>query len=87
MLQGVTSTIVDTGKAPVTQPQVQRQQSTNYDPLSTQIDLDSLAYQCSRIYDYHTHSWVETGVTKEDIVGKKPTDAMEASSKPASGNS
>lgn len=39
------------------------------------------------MYDYHTHSWVETGVTKEDIVGKKPTDAMEVSSKPASGNS
>ena len=87
MLQGVTSTIVDTGKAPVTQPQVQRQKPTNYDPLSTQIDLDSLAYQCSRIYDYHTHSWIETGVTKEDIVGKKPTDVMEASSKPASENS
>lgn len=87
MLQGVTSTIVDTGKAPVTQPPVQHQKHTNYDPLSTQIDLDSLAYQCSRMYDYHTHSWVETGVTKEDIVGKKPTDAMEASSKPASGNS
>lgn len=87
MLQGVTSTIVDTGKAPVTQPQVQHQKPTNYDPLSTQIDLDSLAYQCSRIYDYHTHSWIETGVTKEDIVGKKPTDVMEASSKPASENS
>lgn len=87
MLQGVTSTIVDTGKAPVTQPQVQHQKPTNYDPLSTQIDLDSLAYQCSRIYDYHTHSWIETGVTKEDIVGKNPTDVMEASSKPASENS
>lgn len=87
MLQGVTSTVVDTGKAPVTQPQVQHQKPTNYDPLSTQIDFDSLAYQCSRMYDYHTHSWVETGVTKEDIVGKKPTDAMEVSSKPASGNS
>ena len=87
MLQGVTSTIVDTGKAPVTQPQVQRPQSTNYDPLSTQIDFDSLADQCSRMYDYHTHSWVETGVTKEDIIGKKPTNAMENSSGNASGNS
>jgi hypothetical protein len=87
MLQGVTSTVVDTGKAPVTQPQVQHQKPTNYDPLSTQIDLDSLAYQCSRIYDYHTHSWVETGVTKEDIVGKKPTIALENASKLGSENS
>jgi hypothetical protein len=39
------------------------------------------------MYDYHTHSWVETGVTKEDIIGKKPTNAMENSSGNASGNS
>jgi hypothetical protein len=42
--------------------------------------LDSLAYQCSRFYDYHTHEWKDTGVTKEDIVGKKPTDMMEFTS-------
>jgi hypothetical protein len=36
------------------------------------------------MYDYHTHSWVETGVTKEDIIGKKPTNALENSSIPAS---
>ena len=82
MLQGVTSTFVETStnKTPVTPPQIQHQKPTNYDPLSTHIDMDSLAYQCSRLYDYHTHSWVETGVTKEDIIGKKATNALEVSS-------